>query len=219
MTNPNMGIDLQKSLGLAARSVSEELEKEGRRVRKVTLERTYATNVEDLWDAVTNRERLARFFAPVSGELQLGGRYQVEGNAGGTITECIPLKGFAATWEFGGGRSWIEVRFSPAGEDRARLTLTHYCPVDDHWEKFGPGAVGIGWDLALVGLEAHFTIEGFDREAGETLMLSDEGKRFMIDASEDWGRAALAGGEAPAQAQAAARRTAAFYTGEEVQEG
>src|SRR5690606_4485558 len=113
-----------------------------------------------------------------SGELQLGGRYQVEGNAGGTITECVPLKRFAATWEFGGGLSWIEVRFAPAGEDRAQLTLTHTCPVDDHWEKFGPGAVGIGWDLALVGLEAHFTIEGFDRAAGETFMISDEGKRF-----------------------------------------
>ena len=28
-------------------------------------------------------------------------------------------------------------------------------PVNDHWQKFGPGAVGVGWDLALHGLERH----------------------------------------------------------------
>ncbi|WP_147803851.1 SRPBCC family protein [Alkalicoccus halolimnae] len=212
------GIDFETSLGAVTRSVSE-LEKEGETLRSVTLERSYNTTAEDLWDAVTNPERLERFFAPVSGELQLGGRYQIEGNADGKITACEPPEFFGATWEFGGGMSWIEVRISRDGEKRSRLSLSHLCPVDEHWEKFGPGAAGVGWDLSLLGLEAHLADIAFDRTDGHALMVSEEGKAFMIGSSKDWGRAAAAFGEDPAQAKAAAEQTTAFYTGEETQEG
>ena len=42
--------------------------------------RTYDTTVEDLWEAVTTPARVARWFAPVEGELRQGGRYQIKGN-------------------------------------------------------------------------------------------------------------------------------------------
>ena len=48
--------------------------------------RTYDTSVDDLWEALTTRERLARWFGKVGGDLELGGRYQIEGNASGTWT-------------------------------------------------------------------------------------------------------------------------------------
>lgn len=111
--------------------------------------------------------------------------------------------------------SWIEVRIAPEGDARSRLTLTHICPVDDHWKKYGPGAGGVGWDLGLLGLEAHLSDKAFDRSAGHALLASDEGKAFMVGASEDWGRAAVGAGENPTHAEAAAKRTTAFYTGEE----
>ena len=69
-----------------------------------------ALTPEDLWDALTSKERLPRWFAQVDGDLQLGGRFQVKGNAGGTITACAPPKSFSATWEFGGGVSWIKAK-------------------------------------------------------------------------------------------------------------
>ena len=50
----------------------------------------YDTTLDDLWDACTNAERIPRWFLPVSGELRDGGRYQLEGNAGGTIERCDP---------------------------------------------------------------------------------------------------------------------------------
>jgi uncharacterized protein YndB with AHSA1/START domain len=50
----------------------------------VTITQVYAAPVEDVWDACTNPARIPRWFLPVSGELRLGGRYQLEGNAGGT---------------------------------------------------------------------------------------------------------------------------------------
>ena len=58
---------------------------EGRPARVVAARREYGTGIDDLWDALTNGERIRRWFLPISGELRLGGRYQLEGNAGGTI--------------------------------------------------------------------------------------------------------------------------------------
>src|SRR5690606_5670622 len=108
-TGGTMSHDLSSHLKATSRSV-EVLERDGKPARSVILARTYNTTADDLWDAVTNAERLPRWFAPVSGELELGGRFQIEGNASGTITECTPPNSFAATWEFGGAVSWIEVK-------------------------------------------------------------------------------------------------------------
>lgn len=49
--------------------------------RTATIRRSYDADIEDVWDACTNPERLPRWFLPVSGDLRLGGRYQFEGNA------------------------------------------------------------------------------------------------------------------------------------------
>lgn len=209
--------DLHANLGAVTRTVSE-VERAGKPARDVTLERIYATTAEDLWDAVTNPDRIPRWFLPISGELNVGGRYHLEGNASGTITECEPPRYLAATWEFGGGVSWIEVAVTPEGNGRARLTLSHICPVDDHWEQFGPGAVGVGWDLGLLGLEAHVSSDGHDHLDEEALAASDEGKAFIAGASDDWRRAAVSAGEDPARAKAAAKATTAFYTGQDLQE-
>ena len=112
----------------------------------------YDAPLEDVWDACTNAERIPRWFLPVSGDLRLGGRYQLEGNAGGTIERCDPPKSFVATWEYGGEVSWIEVRLTPEADDRTRLEIEHIAHVDDErWAEFGPGAVGIGWDRGVLG--------------------------------------------------------------------
>ncbi len=53
--------------------------------RTVLLRRTYDAEVADVWDALTSPERIGRWFLPVSGEFKVGGRYQLEGHAGGEI--------------------------------------------------------------------------------------------------------------------------------------
>jgi hypothetical protein len=35
---------------------------------------------------------------PISGDLRVGGRYRLEGNASGTIERWDPPRSFAATW-------------------------------------------------------------------------------------------------------------------------
>ena len=210
-----MQFDVETNLAATDRSVSS-LERDDKPARAVTLSRAYATTVEGLWDAVTNADRIPRWFAPVSGELALGGRYQIEGNAGGLITECEPPSHFAQTWEFGGDVSWVEVRVSDEGANQARLTLTHTAHLSEHWDTFGPGAVGVGWELGLLGLALHLAHPDEPKPDEEAFAASPDGRAFTVGSSEGWGRAAAEAGEDPDVAAASARRTAAFYTGESV---
>ena len=185
--------------------------------RTVTISRIYDTSLEDLWDACTNPERIPRWFLPVSGELRLGGRYQLEGNAGGTVQECDPPTSFAATWEYGDEVSWIELRLVPTPEGRTRFELEHIAHVDDaRWAQYGPGAVGVGWDLGLLGLAAHLSSGGAAvAPDGEAWAATDEGRSFMSLSSRMWCEASIAAGTDEAEARAAAERTTAFYTGAE----
>ena len=210
-----MQFDVETNLAATDRSVSS-LERDGQPTRAVTLSRSYATTAEGLWDAVTNAERIPRWFAPVSGELALGGRYQIEGNAGGLITTCDRPSHFALTWEFGGDVSWVEVRVSDEGAGQARLSLTHTAHLSEHWDTFGPGAVGVGWELGLLGLALHLAHPDEPKPDEEAFAASPDGRAFTVGSSEGWGRAAAEAGEDPDVAAASARRTAAFYTGESV---
>ncbi len=213
-----MNFDIQRAFGAVTREVVAS-EREGQPAQVARLSRDYDTSVDDLWDALTNQERIPRWFSPVTGELRLGGRYQVEGNAGGTITACEPPNRFAATWEFGGGVSWIEVFVTPADPGRARLVLEHTAVVDPNF-PYGPGAVGVGWDLTLIGLDHHLAGgEPLDPAGFEEWSTGGEGKQFITLASDDWGRASIAGGTPRDQALAEAARTTAFYTGAEPMEG
>jgi uncharacterized protein YndB with AHSA1/START domain len=159
--------------------------------RTVVIARTYDAALEDVWDACTNPERIPRWFLPVSGSLRVGGRYQLEGNAGGEIERCDPPHGFDATWEFGGNVSWIELRLSEVGSGRTRFELSHIAPSDDeHWAQFGPGAVGVGWELELLGLERHITSgAAVDPAEAAAWSASSDGRQFISLSSQGCGGA------------------------------
>ena len=150
-------IDVTGEISAVRREVGGRVLEAGQ-ARVVTLSRSYPAELADVWDACTSPERIPRWFLPVSGELKEGGRYQLEGNAGGTITRCDPPRGFDATWEMGGDVSWIELRLAGEGNGRTLFRLVHIAHVDDQrWAQFGPGAVGVGWDSGLIGLYLHLT--------------------------------------------------------------
>jgi uncharacterized protein YndB with AHSA1/START domain len=215
MMRAAMKIDLAATLGAVIREVAFT-EHEGKPARAVIATRNYDTDMDDLWDALTSAERIPRWFLPVTGELRLGGRYQLEGNAGGTVTRCEPPHLLSLTWEFAGMVSWVTVTLHEDGARGTRLTLEHLALVEgDHWDRFGPGAVGVGWDLALEGLKLHLASRAaVDRAAAIAWSISEEGKSFMRRSSEAWGEASIAAGTEAAAARAAASRTTAFYTGE-----
>jgi uncharacterized protein YndB with AHSA1/START domain len=209
-----MDIDVAQHIGALTRTVAERVQ-DGRPARAVVATRTYDTTVDDAWDALTNPERIPRWFLPVSGDLRLGGRYQLEGNAGGEITACDPPRHLALTWEYGGEVSWVDVLLSEDPAGGTRLDLEHVAHVDERWGEFGPGAVGVGWDLALVGLALHVASgEAVDPAEVMAWTASPDGKAFIGASSDGWGRASIAAGTPEQEAREAAARTTAAYTAE-----
>jgi uncharacterized protein YndB with AHSA1/START domain len=208
-----MKFDFESYLGKVERKVVS-LERDGQPARAVVLARNYDTHVEDLWDALTNPERLPRWFAPVTGEFKLGGRYQIQGNADGTVTDCEPPSYLALTWEFGGGVSWVDVRLAEAGPGVSRLTLTHTAPVSPHWEQFGAGAAGVGWELGLLGLALYLANPDAEKVDEAEFGASAEGKAFSRGSAGRWAEAEIAAGEKPETARMRAKNTGDFYTGE-----
>jgi uncharacterized protein YndB with AHSA1/START domain len=207
---------LTSLLGAEFREVADRTQ-DGEPAKAVVAARTYDTDPADLWDALTNPERIPRWFSPVTGELKLGGRYQIQGNAGGTIQRCDAPRALDITWEFGGGKSWVTLRLAPEGGG-TRLTLEHIMLAQDmkgeHWLQFGPGAVGVGWDLSFLGLGLHLVSGGAKLpETDPAWMASDEARAFMRGSAEAWAEAHIASGEDAETARRMAANTAKFYTG------
>ena len=73
-----MKIDVAKCIGAVTRTVLER-DHQGRKARVVVATRTYDAGIADVWDAMTNAERIPRWFLPISGDLRRGGRYQLQG--------------------------------------------------------------------------------------------------------------------------------------------
>ena len=209
-------IDVNHQVSAVRRTVGSRVLEAGE-ARVVTVSQSYPTDAADLWDACTNIERIPRWFLPISGDLKLGGQYRLEGNASGTILTCDPPRAFSATWEYGGAVSWIEVHITGEGPDEARLELEHIAHVDDDtWRQFGPGAVGIGWDLGLVGLAIHLS-NGRDPSIPRS---GSSGPRPKT-AVDSWrcppkrgSTPNVAGGADPEAARASADRCAAAYLAE-----
>src|SRR5690348_9898353 len=119
-----MTIDIAQHIGAVTRTFQKR-EHNGQTAYVVIAARTYDTDVDDLWEALTSKERIPRWFLPVEGDLELGGHYQLKGNAGGTITRCEPPNVVGLTWEFGGEVSWVEVRLQPTRDGSTHLELEH----------------------------------------------------------------------------------------------
>jgi uncharacterized protein YndB with AHSA1/START domain len=186
--------------------------------KAITLRRTYDAPIDDVWDALTNPERIGRWFLPISGDYRLGGRYQFEGNAGGEIVACERPNRLRVTWVYGMAASpadisEVELRLAAAGDDSTTLELEHTAIVpDDRWAEYGPGAVGVGWDGGLLGLSLH--LQGESIEDPEAWQVSDEGRSFYKRSSEAWGAANQAAGADPEVAAKGVANTTQFYAPE-----
>ena len=133
----------------------------------VHFERTYDTDGEDLWAAISDPSRLQRWFARVEGDLRPGGSLQIvfdEDDPGqrtqGRIQVCSPPRRLELTWEFQGeGDSMLTVELRPEGT-ATRLVL-------DHRRLPGQAAAGYsaGWHLHLDALEAD--LRGTERPSWE----------------------------------------------------
>lgn len=208
-------IDVPGQLDEVTRRVSAEAPGETTTAMTVEISQEYPTDQADLWQAVTTADRLARWFAPVHGDLELGGRYQVEGNAGGVVQTCEPPERFTATWVMGEGHSLIDVRVEEIDADHSRLRLIHSGDVDNgFWQTYGPGAVGVGWDLSLLGLAGHLVSGAGRPPEADEWAAGEQAREFMRGSAVRWVDAAIAAGLDPDAAREAGGRTTSFYLGE-----
>jgi len=144
-------IDIASQLDAIHRQVEQQLPADGSGERvSVLLRRGYDAPIDDVWDAVTQPDRIKRWLMPISGELRVGGSFQLEGNAGGEILTCEPPRLLKVT--FGAPTSIVEVRLTPDGDGDTVLELEHTVPIEIARSGAGALYVGPGWDGALLGL-------------------------------------------------------------------
>jgi uncharacterized protein YndB with AHSA1/START domain len=212
-----MTMDFSKACGATFREVAKS-ERNGKPTRVVLASRSYSTGQKDLWNAISDKKRISLWFAEVSGDFESGGQYAIKDNAKGEITACEAPKMLALTWVFGDNISWVKVTVE---EDKngATLTLEHESPTDAeseaHWAQYGPGATGVGWEMAFLGLDVHIANEGQpSREMGEKWLQTKQGKMTLLDWAEAWGAAHIRAGADTENAMCAAEQTGSFYTGE-----
>ncbi|MEW1954844.1 SRPBCC family protein [Terrabacter sp. NPDC080008] len=118
----------------------------------VVFDRHYATSPEDLWEACTDPDRLARWFAPVSGDLREGGDFTIHFDASDTpqcrVRTCSPPKRLVWEWPVGDAATLVSAEITPDA-DGARLVLRH--------ERLTPpqaAGYAAGWDTYVRRLEA-----------------------------------------------------------------
>jgi len=121
---------------------------------RVLLTRRYPSPPEDVWDALTDPDRMVRWFLPITGDLRVGGDYQLQGNAGGQILECDRPRLIRVS--FGGESSIVELRLTPDG-DGTVFELDHTVPEEMAGSAAGALYVGPGWDGAVMGLGMYLT--------------------------------------------------------------
>lgn len=198
-------IDLLQELAALRRDVARD---ESTQTVAVTVARAYDADAEDVWDALTDPARLARWFSPVTGDLRVGGTFQVEGNAGGEILRCEPPARLDVT--FGMPDSVVSVTLAPE-PGRTTVELVHTVPLAIAGSGAGALFVGPGWDGMLVQLARELRGEA----SGDPLAFA--GSPAMIEYNrgsiDRWAQAVAGSGTATSEEVAGGRAAAdAQYT-------
>ena len=187
--------------------------------RSVRLQRDYDAPIEDVWDALTNPERIGRWFLPISGDYRLGGRYQFEGNAGGEIVACERPNRLKVTWVYGevderrrrlGGRGPAVGR--RRGRDPVRDGAHRGRARGDVGASTGRAPSASAGTGGLLGLALHLR-GGSIVDDPAAWQLSEEGRDFTTRSSEAWGEANRAAGADPEAVARGVADTTAFYAG------
>ena len=93
---------------------------------EVVVDRVYGTDAADLWETLTDPERLARWFARVDGDLREGGRFTIHFDDD-DVPECRITSCDARAGTAGSGRTPRVPRSSPSPRTRRR-----WCPTAPH---------------------------------------------------------------------------------------
>src|SRR3954451_7132817 len=99
--------------------------------RVAVFRRSFDAPIEDVWDACTNPERLARWYTTVTGDLRVGGTFEQTNMGSGRIVRCE--RPHLLTLSLGeNGADEIELRLSAGDGGATTLELQHATTVDQH---------------------------------------------------------------------------------------
>jgi uncharacterized protein YndB with AHSA1/START domain len=194
-------IDIANQLNAIHRQVERQPTAGGASERvSVLLRRSYDSAAQDVWDAVTDPDRIKRWLMPISGDLRVGGSFQLEGNAGGEILACEPPRLLRVT--FGDPNSIVELRLTAQADGDTVLELEHTVPIEIAQSGAGALWVGPGWDGALLGLGLFLRGEAVGDPVAAAN--SPEARAFSKESVHAWAAVVEDSGTATAEQLAAA---------------
>jgi uncharacterized protein YndB with AHSA1/START domain len=147
--------------------------------RCAVFRRTYDAPIEDVWDACTDPARLRRWYAPVEGDLRVGGTFTQGDFGSGTIVRCEAPR--LLTVALGGGDpapDEIELRLHAAEDGTTVLEFEHATTFDTH--EIGGQifdavyCMGGGYGPRLVTLDRHLRGELADDVDPSVLHLRED---------------------------------------------
>ncbi len=121
----------------------------------VRIEDRYETDIEDLWSALTDPHRLARWIADVEGDLRPGGEFRARFTSGwegsGRVEACEPPRHLLVlTWEADGlDAEPIEATLTTEGDQTVLVIEAGGLPIEHL------AAHGAGWQVHVEDLAAH----------------------------------------------------------------
>jgi uncharacterized protein YndB with AHSA1/START domain len=122
----------------------------------IRMEGTYHTDIKDLWSALTDPIRLARWIATVEGDLRVGGsihaRFTSSWDGPGRIDVCDAPKRLVLTMEPGtSDETVIEAVLSAVGD------LTHLVVEERGFPLAELAAHGAGWQVHIEDLASYLS--------------------------------------------------------------
>jgi uncharacterized protein YndB with AHSA1/START domain len=120
----------------------------------VRMEDRFSADVDDLWSALTDPERLARWIATVEGDLRLGGEFRASFTSGwegpGRVDVCEPPRRLLVTMSPGqDDQTVIEATLDPDGPQTRLVVEERGLPLGE------VAAHGAGWQAHIEDLAAY----------------------------------------------------------------
>ena len=124
------------------------------------VERTFNAPVKKVWEALTDKAKMKRWYFDVSGfKPEVGFTFSFTGEDGEKkfihhcrVTEVIEGKKLSYTWKYEGyeGESLLTFELTPDG-DKTKLTLTHAGleTFPQHLKSFARESFAGGWDQII----------------------------------------------------------------------
>ncbi|WP_197319978.1 SRPBCC domain-containing protein [Saccharomonospora sp. NB11] len=155
----------------------------------LVLRRRFPAPPETVWGALTEVDRLTRWFGPVTGDLRPGGTVELAGPGTATVLDCAAPHLFAVTW--GSDTVVVTVRLAADDQGDTVLELVHTGVGRDGAVRHGPD-----WDVAVAALERF--LAGDVEPDPAAWRASTEVQTFAQHSASAWVRASEVSGVATA---------------------